>query len=135
MTSTTTIHPDGWARPPGYAHGVVARGTLLFIAGQVGSDPRAPTPSFPPSFAEQFDRALANVLEVLGSAGGRPEALCRLTLYVTDRRAYREARGAVGESWRRRVGSVYPAMTLVEVAGLLDDGAMLELEATAVLAP
>ena len=132
---SSTVHPDGWPRPRGYSHGVVASGRILFIAGQVGWDARAPAPSFPESFGAQFDLALGNVLEVLSAAGGSPAALCRLTLYVTDKREYLAALGECGASWRRRVGPSYPAMTLVEVSGLLADDAKVELEATAVLAP
>lgn len=132
---SSIVQPEGWAPPKGYSNGVLASGQLLFIAGQVGWDPRAPTPRFPPRFAEQFDLALANVLEVLDQAGGRPEELCRLTIYVTDKREYLAAREACGAAWRHRVGSVYPAMTLVEVRGLLADEAKVELEATAVLTP
>lgn len=129
------IHPPGWPPPKGYAHGVVASGRLLFIAGQVGGDPKATIPSFPPSFAAQFELALENLLEVLREAGGEPDALCRLTMYVTDKREYLGALHECGVSWRRRVGLSYPAMTVVQVAALLPDEAKLELEATAVLAP
>lgn len=128
------IHPPGWPPPKGYAHGVVASGRLLFIAGQVGCDPKALAPSFPPSFAAQFELALENLLEVLRVAGGEPDALCRLTLYVTDKREYLGALRECGVGWRRRVGLSYPAMTVVQVAALLPDEAKLELEATAVLA-
>ncbi|XXF79470.1 RidA family protein [Myxococcaceae bacterium GXIMD 01537] len=129
----STVEPRGWAPPKGYANGVVAEGRMLFVAGQVGWDPANPTPTFEPDFAGQFDRALANVVAVVREAGGQPEDLVRLTLYVTDKREYVACVKQVGESWKRHVGRSYPAMTLVQVAGLLQDEAKLELEATALL--
>lgn len=127
------VQPLGWARPRGFSNGVVAEGRMLFIAGQVGWDPRSSTPKFPKTFSEQFDQALGNVVEVLREAGGRPEDMVRLTIYVVDKDEYLEATKAVGAAWRRRMGRNYPAMTLVEVASLLEDSARVELEATAVL--
>lgn len=127
------VQPLGWARPRGFSNGVVAEGRMLFIAGQVGWDPRSSTPKFPKTFAEQFDQALGNVVEVLREAGGLPEDMVRLTIYVVDKDEYLEATKAVGAAWRRRMGRHYPAMTLVEVASLLEDSARVELEATAVL--
>jgi enamine deaminase RidA (YjgF/YER057c/UK114 family) len=131
--ATRTVQPLGWARPRGYSNGVAARGEVLFISGQVGWDPKRSKPSFPKTFAAQFDRALANVVEVLRAAGGTPAQLARMTLYVTHKREYVAALGKVGEAWRRHVGRHYPAMTLVEVKGLLEPAAKVEIEATAVL--
>jgi len=111
----------------------VASGRLLFIAGQVGCDPKERAPSFPPTFGAQFDLALANLLEVLREAGGTPDHLCRLTMYVTDKHEYLATLGECGESWRRRVGREYPAMTVAQVVALVPDDAKLELEGTAVL--
>ena len=127
------VQPLGWMRPRGYANGILAEGRVLFIAGQVGWEPASSRPKFPKSFAAQFDRALCNVLEVLRAAGGTPEALARVTLYVTDRDEYEEASKAIGESWRRRVGRHYPAMSLIVVKALLEPAAKVEIEATAVL--
>jgi enamine deaminase RidA (YjgF/YER057c/UK114 family) len=127
------VQPLGWARPRGFSNGIIAEGRMLFIAGQVGWDPRSATPKFPKTFSEQFDQALANVIEVLREAGGRPEDMVRLTLYVVDKDEYLESVAAVGAAWRRRMGRHYPAMTLVEVASLLEDSARVELEATAVI--
>ena len=129
----TTILPDGWVTPRGYSNGVVATGRVCFIAGQIGWDPRTLTPTFPATFAEQFERALANVLEVLRAAGGRPDQLTRLTIYVTDKREYLASLRAIGAAWRALVGAHYPAMALVQVAALLEDLAKVEIEATAVL--
>lgn len=129
----TTVEPLGWARPKGYSNGVVAEGKMVFVAGQIGWDPRKATPTFPKTFAEQFDQALANVCEVVREAGGAPEDIVRFTIYVTDKKAYLAALKDVGTAWKRRIGRHYPAMALVQVAALLEDQAMVEIEATAVL--
>src|SRR5690348_8942445 len=110
------VQPFGWARPRGYSNGVVAEGKLLFIAGQVGWDPRANPAKFPKSFGEQFDQALANVVEVLRSAGGTPADLVRVNLYVVDKDEYLESIQMVGATWKRRIGRHYPAMALFEVS-------------------
>lgn len=127
------IQPLGWARPSGYANGVSARGRLVFVAGQIGWDPTSPKSKLPKTFAAQFDQALANVLAVVREAGGRPEDLARLTVFVKDKGEYAESLKQVGQAWRRRVGRHYPAMSLVEVSDLLEKGAKVEIEATAVL--
>jgi enamine deaminase RidA (YjgF/YER057c/UK114 family) len=127
------VRPEGWPRPKGYANGVVAEGKLLFVAGQVGWDPRNETPTFPSSFAAQFDQALANVVEVVRAAGGEPSQLTRLILYVVDKKEYVAALKEVGESWRRHLGRHYPAMVMVQVTALLEDAAKVEIEGTAVL--
>src|SRR5262245_13771724 len=124
------IQPTAWPRPSGYAHGVVAAGRVLAVAGQVGADPDG---VFAPGLVGQFDLALGNVAEVIGAAGGRMEDLVSMTVYVLDRAAYQAARPALGEVWRRRAGRHYPAMTLVEVKGLATEGALVELQALAVL--
>jgi enamine deaminase RidA (YjgF/YER057c/UK114 family) len=130
---SAVVQPLGWARPRGYANGILAEGRVLFIAGQVGWDPAGGKPKFPKSVAAQFDQALSNVLAVLRAAGGTPETLARVTLYVTDRDEYAEASKAIGESWRRRVGRHYPAMSLIVVKDLFERAAKVEIEATAVL--
>ena len=127
------IQPKGWARPRGYVNGMVATGRFLSIAGQVGWDPQNPVPTFPATFGAQFDRALENVLAVLREAGGQPEHLTRMTIYVTDKHEYLEALADVGAAWRKHFGKHYPAMALVQVAGLLEDKAKVEIEADAVL--
>lgn len=131
--STTIVQPEGWVAPKGYSNGVVGTGRVLFIAGQVGWDPRSPTPKFPATFGEQFDQALANVVEVLRAGGGRPEQLARLTVYVTDKRAYLSSLKACGEAWKKHVGRHFPAMALVQVVALVEDAALVEIEATAML--
>ena len=128
--SVALINPPSLGKPRGYSNGVVAEGRLLFVAGQIGWDAEG---RFAEGFMAQFDRALGNVVEVIRAAGGPPESLCRLTVYVIDKRAYLAAVKEIGASWRKHVGSHYPAMTLVEVKALLEDRALCELEATAVL--
>ena len=124
------IQPSGWPRPSGYAHGVLAAGRVLAVAGQVGAGPDG---ALAPGLVAQFDRALGNVADVVGAAGGGMDDVVSMTVYVLDRAAYGAARAALGEVWRRRAGRRYPAMTLVEVKGLPTEGALVELQALAVL--
>ena len=125
------VTPPALARPLGFSHGIRGSGELLFVAGQVGWTGEGRVIS--DDFVAQFAQALENVLEVVAAAGGRPEQLARLTLYVTSLAEYRAAREALGHAWRMRMGRHYPAMTLVEVRGLLDERAKVEIEATALL--
>ena len=132
-TSTAIVNPDSLAAPRGFSHGVLAPrdGRLLFVAGQAGWDDDAK--GEPAGFVEQFARALDRALAVVREAGGSPTDVARLTVYVTDLAAYRASRKALGETWRTRFGTYYPAMALVEVKGLADRGAQVEIEATAVV--
>ena len=127
------INPPQLGPPSGWSNGILAKGggRLLFVAGQPGWD--AAAAGAPAGFAEQFGRAIDRVLAVVAAAGGAPADVARLTVYVTDLAAYRAARGALGEVWRARFGRYYPAMALLEVRGLVDQGAVIEIEATAVL--
>jgi enamine deaminase RidA (YjgF/YER057c/UK114 family) len=129
------INPETLGSPRGYSNGILtdAGGRLLFVAGQVGWDQDQRIVS--ESFAEQFDRALANVMAVVSEAGGSPDQIARLVLYVTDKKEYQLNLKNVGESYRARMGKHFPAMVLVEVKGLLDDNAKVEIEAVAVLTP
>jgi enamine deaminase RidA (YjgF/YER057c/UK114 family) len=125
------INPPDLPPPRGYAHGLVAEGRMLFVAGQVGWTDRAELVS--DRFADQFDQALANVLSVVRAAGGTPDAIARLTIFVTDKTQYLSGQREIGERYRARMGRHYPPMTLVEVRALLEPGALVEIEATAVL--
>ena len=129
----TLINPDSLSAPSGYSHGLVAdaNGKLLFIAGQIAWNEQQKIVS--DDFVEQFDRALANVVTVLNAAGGKPEHIVRLVIYVTDKIEYRERTREVGERYRKHLGKHFPAMVLVQVAGLLDDAAKVEIEGVAVL--
>jgi len=126
------INPPELGPHPGYSQGMKTESArLLFVSGQVGWDSEAKLVSA--EFLAQYEQALANVLAVVRQAGGQPENLVRLTIYVLDREEYLANRKPVGEVYRRQMGKHYPAMTLVEVKGFLEDGARVELEATAAL--
>jgi enamine deaminase RidA (YjgF/YER057c/UK114 family) len=125
------IEPKGWNRPRGYSSAVAASGELVFIAGQIGWNEREEIVS--DDFAQQTAQALRNIVTVLHAAGAAPEHLVRMTWYVTDKREYAAASEKIGQAYRQIVGSVYPAMTLVQVADLLENGAKVEIEATAVV--
>ncbi len=127
----TVINPSHLAPPRGYSHGILAQGRILFVAGQTGSNARAEVVS--DRFVEQFDQALANVLAVVGEAGGAPDSVARLTIFVVDKTEYLSAQRKIGERYRARMDKHYPAMTLVEVKSLLDPKARVEIEATAVI--
>lgn len=125
------IDPPEWAPPKGYTNGVLARGATLFVAGQVGWNAKEEFET--DDLGAQFTQALDNVLAVIRAAGGAPTDLAKMTVYVTDLAEYRAARPAIGQAWRARLGKHFPAMALVRVAGLLEDGAKVELEAIAML--
>jgi enamine deaminase RidA (YjgF/YER057c/UK114 family) len=127
------VNPKSLGEPKGWNNGLIAPagGRLLFIAGQAGWETEAA--GDPPGFAEQFARALDKVLAVVREAGGAPEDIGRVTIYVTDLAAYQANRKALGEAWRARLGKHYPAVAMLEVKGLVDRGALVEIEATAVL--
>lgn len=127
----TPVQPEGWAKPRGYSNGMRARGEILAVGGQVGWNERGDMVG--PGFVEQFERALANVVQVVRAAGGKPEDLVSLTIYVIDRREYLEALGPLGEAYRRLMGRHYPAMALIMVAGLVEPGARVEIQGLAVL--
>jgi enamine deaminase RidA (YjgF/YER057c/UK114 family) len=129
--SFSVLQPPGWPRPRGYSNGVVAQGRCVFVAGQVGWNAAGEFET--DEFVEQARQALLNVVAVLHEAGAEPRHLVRLTWYVTDRRAYLAASSRVGEAYRSVIGKHYPAMTLVEVRGLLEERALVEIEATAVV--
>jgi enamine deaminase RidA (YjgF/YER057c/UK114 family) len=127
------INPDSLGAPSGYSNGVLADagGKLLFIAGQIAWDQNRKIVS--DNFAEQFDKALANVITVLRAAGGESHNIVRVVIYVTNKLEYRAQIKAVGERYRKHMGKHFPAMVLVQVAALLDDAAKVEIEAMAVL--
>lgn len=131
--SLQLVLPRGWKRPSGYSNGVrvPAGRDLLFVAGQIGWDEsgRLVDAGFP----AQFERALRNCVTVVEAAGGRAADIVRLTLYCADRRDYLGHLGEIGAAYRRVMGDHYPSMSLVEVAALLEEGARVEIEATAAL--
>jgi enamine deaminase RidA (YjgF/YER057c/UK114 family) len=99
----------------------------------VGWDPTNPVPTFPEAFVDQFEQALKNVMAVVASAGGRAEHVVRMTVYVTNKHEYLSSAKALASVWRRHLGRHYPAMAVVQVAGLIEDSARVEIEATAVI--
>ncbi len=125
------LQPPGWARAKGFSNGVACKGTLVFIAGQVGWTGQGEWQER--SFAGQFRQALQNILDVLKEAQGRPEHIVRLTWYVLDKKEDLAALNEVGEAYRQLMGRHYPAMAVVQVSGLMEDQARLEIEATAVI--
>jgi len=126
------LQPPGWARPKGFSNGIAVRGgTTVYIAGQVGWT--AEERFEQKSFAGQFRQALANIVAVLAQAGGRPEHLVRLTWYVIDKQEYLASLREVGAAYREIIGRHYPTMAVVQVTGLIEGEARLEIEATAVI--
>lgn len=128
------IEPEGWAKPKGYSNAIAVQGAqkLVFIAGQIAWDAQQRLVGAG-DFARQFEQALANVVTLVRAAGGGPEHIVRLTIYVTDKQRYLGALKEVGAAYRSTMGKHYPAMALVQVADLLEAGAMVEIEATAAL--
>jgi len=127
----TAVNPESLARPSGYSHGMKGRGDVLFVAGQIGWDRGKVLVS--DDLVAQFAQALDNVLDVVWAAGGSPQSVARMVLYVTDKAEYRTRAKDIGAEYRRRMGKHYPAMALVEVKSLLEDGAKVEIEATALV--
>ena len=126
------LQPPGWARPKWFSNGIAVRGgTTVYIAGQVGWT--AEERFAEKSFAGQFRQALSNIVAVLAQAGGRPEHLVRLTWYVIDKQEYLAALREVGAAYREIIGRHYPTMAVVQVTGLIEGEARLEIEATAVI--
>ena len=126
-----TVHPEGWKPARGYANGMVAEGRVLFGGGQIGwtADQVFETHDF----IGQMRQALRNIVEVVEAAGGRPEHVVRLTWYVTDKQEYLARQKEVGDAYRDVMGRHFPAMTMVVVSALVEDEALVEIEATAVL--
>ena len=125
------LQPPGWARAKGFSNGISCTGTLVFIAGQIGWTGEGQWKE--KGFAGQFRQALKNILEVLQEANGKPEHIVRLTWYVIDKREYQAALTEVGAAYRELMGKHYPTMAVVQVSGLVEDEARLEIEATAVI--
>lgn len=127
------INPESLGAPKGWNNGMLAPagGRLLFVAGQTARDASGKIRDA--GFIDQWSRTLENVLTVVRESGGRPEDIGRITVYVSDIRAYQSSLKPLGQAWRKLMGRHYPAMALVEVKSLLDSNALVEMEATAVL--
>lgn len=133
MSEMLPVNPMELGAPKGYSNGMIAPagGRLLFVAGQIGWNEEQELVS--KDFTRQFRRALKNVLTVVRSAGGGPEHIARLTLYVVDKEVYLQNLQKIGKAYKSLMGTRFPAMSLVEVSGLLEPDALVEIEATAVL--
>jgi enamine deaminase RidA (YjgF/YER057c/UK114 family) len=131
MSRIQIVQPSDWPRPRGYANGVVASGRTLYVAGQIGWDAQEQLVS--DALTAQFRQALSNVLTVVEAAGGRVQDIVRLTIYCCDLDAYRSDHKAIGAGYREVMGKHFPAMALLGVSGLVEPGALVEIEATAVL--
>jgi enamine deaminase RidA (YjgF/YER057c/UK114 family) len=125
------LQPPGWARAKGFSNGIACSGNLVFIAGQIGWTGQGKWEA--KDFAGQFRQAIRNILAVLEEANGKPEHIVRLTWYVLDKQEYLNSLKSVGEAYRELMGRHYPTMAVVQVSGLVEDEARLEIEATAVV--
>lgn len=126
------LQPASWARPRGYANGIAAAGETIFLAGQIGWDAQG---RFADGLANQTGQALTNIVALLFEAGAEPQHLVRLTWFVTDLRAYRDNQLTIGAAYRRVIGKHFPAMSVIGVSQLVEQAALVEIEATAVLPP
>jgi len=126
-----TLSPPGWPRGKGYSHGIEAEGKLVFVSGQVGWDEECKFQSL--DFASQLRQALLNTRAILAEAGAGPEHVVRMTWYIVDKSEYLASLAEVGAAYREVMGKTFPAMAVVVVSGLVEDGARLEIETTAVV--
>jgi enamine deaminase RidA (YjgF/YER057c/UK114 family) len=131
MSAHELLHPRHWKAARGYANGIAAEGRMVFVAGQIGWTPEQTIVS--DDFVEQARQALANIVAVVGEAGGGPEHITRLTWFVVDKREYLARLPEVGKAYRGVMGKHFPAMTMVEVSALVEDRAKVEIEASAVV--
>jgi enamine deaminase RidA (YjgF/YER057c/UK114 family) len=125
------LHPPGWPRARGYSNGVAARGRMVCVSGMVGWDAEGRFQT--DQFVGQARQALQNIVAVLAEGGARPEHIVRMTWYVLDKREYLDAGRELGAAYRDVIGRHYPAMSAVQVAGLMEERARVEIEATAVV--
>ncbi len=126
-----SLSPEGWPRGKGYSHGIEAEGKLVFVSGQVGWDADLKFRSR--DFASQLRQILLNTRAILAEAGAGPEHVVRMTWYIVDKAEYLGSLAEVGAVYREVMGKSFPAMAVVEVKGLIEDGARLEIETTAVV--
>jgi enamine deaminase RidA (YjgF/YER057c/UK114 family) len=127
----TILNPAGWPRPKGYANGIAASGRFVFTAGVLGWNQHEEFES--EDFGAQFRQALLNTYAILAEGGAKPDDIVRITCYVTDREEYIAARPKIGAAWREIFGMVFPCMAVVEIAALIEEGAKVEMETTAVV--
>ncbi len=125
------LQPPGWPRAKGYANGIIAEGKMIFVAGQVGWDETETVVS--DNFAAQAEQALKNIVAILAEAGAGPEHIVRMTWFVAARDEYLAEQKEIGAAYRAVIGRHFPAMSVIGIEGLIEDGAKLEIEATAVI--
>jgi len=125
------LQPEGWTKPRGYANGIAASGRMVFVSGMIGWD--ADGVFHTDDFAGQVRQALANIVAVLAEGGARPEHIVRMTWYVLDKKEYVAAYPEIGVAYRELIGRHFPTMSAVQVAGLVEDRARVEIEVTAVV--
>ena len=125
------LQPEGWTKPRGYANGIAASGRMVFVSGMIGWD--ADGVFHTDDFAGQVRRALANIVAVLAEGGAKPEHIVRMTWYVLDKKEYVAAYPEIGVAYRELIGRHFPTMTAVQVAGLVEDRARVEIEVTALV--
>ncbi len=130
-TSLMQLHPSHWKKASGYANGILAEGKMIFVGGQVGWNGEQVFES--DDFVAQVEQTLINIVTILEQADARAEHIARLTWFVVDKQEYLSRLGDIGKAYRRVMGRHFPAMSLVQVAGLVEDGAKVEIEATAVI--
>jgi enamine deaminase RidA (YjgF/YER057c/UK114 family) len=129
------VQPKGWPRPRGYANGMISAGRLLAIGGQIGAKPAGPGSEalLQRGFLAQLAQTLENLVSVVGAAGGQPTDIISMTIFVTELRQYLASTDEIRGVWKKSFGNHYPAMALVEVKGLIDPDALIEIQAMAVL--
>jgi enamine deaminase RidA (YjgF/YER057c/UK114 family) len=131
MSMNEILQPEGWVRPRGYSNGVAARGRQIFVAGQIGWNAQCKFEAT--DFVGQFRQALENVVAVLAQGGAGPEHVTTMTWFITDKAAYLRDANAIGGVWREIMGRNYPAMAVVQVTALIEDAALIEIQAQAVV--
>ena len=125
------LQPESWVQPKGYANGIVAEGKLIILGGQIGWNAKQKFES--DEFVPQFRQTLENIITLLSEVGAGPEHIVRLTWFITDRDAYLDSQKEMGQAYRNIMGRNFPAMSVVQVVKLIEDRALIEIEATAVL--
>ena len=125
------LQPEGWKRPKGYSNGIAASGRMIFLGGQVGWNANEEFET--DDFAGQARQALSNIVAILAAGNARPEHIVRMTWFIGDKREYLGSLAKLGEAYREVIGRHFPVMSVIEVKGFIEDGAKLEIEATAVV--
>lgn len=125
------LQPENWVKPKGYANGVAAKGRMVYTGGLIGWDGNEKFPG--DDFGDQVNQTFANIVAVLAEANAKPEHLVRLTWYITDKQEYLASLKKIGAAYREHFGRHFPAMAVVQVAGLMEDEAKVEIEATAIV--